>query len=155
MIQNAKSNFHLRNIWIGLSSLILINVLKETCTLIVLHIDTIYLQWLVVHLGLLLSLGQKLCCTPVLYLFVQFLLYLFFLSLPCDPLVFQSLCLVVHLFLWLELLLAVLLHLLLTVPQCQWHLFLHDDSLRLTLFTAVFGWFRHKTEIWKRVQKII
>ncbi len=155
MIQKSKSNFHLRNIWIRFSSFILVNVLKETCTLIVLHIDTIHLQWLVVHLSLLLSLRQKLCCTTVLYLFVQFLLYLLFLSLPCDPLVFQSLCLVVHLLLWLELLLPVLLQLLLTVPQCQWHLFLHDDSFRLTLFTAVFCWFRHKTEIRKRVQKII
>lgn len=149
------SDFHFWNVWIGFSSLVLVDVFEETGTLVVFHVDTVYLQWLIVHHSFLLGLGKEFCSSSVLYLLVQLLLHLLFLSLSCDSLVLQSFGLVVHLFLRLKLVFFIFLDLLLTVPESQGHFFFNNDSLGLSFSGSVFGGFGDEAEVGEGVEVVV
>lgn len=103
----------------------------------------------------MLGLGKEFCGSSVLYLLVQLLLHLLFLSLSCDSLVLQSFGLVVHLFLRLKLVFFIFLDLLLTVPESQGHFFFNNDSLGLSFSGSVFGGFGDEAEVGEGVEVVV
>lgn len=91
-----RSYLEFIEVWVGLLTLIFVHLFEKPRTLVELHLR-FAVQVILIPLGD--CLGLEFSQSSVLYLLIQLLFHLFFLSLPSNTLVLQPLCFMVFLFL--------------------------------------------------------